>query len=72
VDEPIEQAVETPVVLADGQALGWGWKFYVEAMKTYKLPTPLMEKVAKPAPAGPSVTGEQAEPTSPADSTKSM
>jgi hypothetical protein len=46
VTEPVEQEVETPVVLSNGKALGWGWRFYVEAMEKYKLPTPLTEKAA--------------------------
>jgi hypothetical protein len=46
VTEPVEQEVETPVVLSNGKALGWGWRFYVEAMEKYKLPTPLKEKAA--------------------------
>jgi len=47
VTEPVEQAIETPIVIADNKTLGWGWKFYVDAMKKYNLPTPLVEKVAK-------------------------
>lgn len=52
VAEPVEQYTETPVVLADGKVLGWGWKYYVEtAMEELKLPTPIKEQ-PKPA-AGP-------------------
>jgi hypothetical protein len=54
VSEPVEQFVETPIVLKDDKVLGWGWKFYVEeGMENLKLPTPLKEKVepAKPVPA---------------------
>jgi len=49
VRELVEQERETPVVLVDGKAVGWGWAFFVEAMKTYGIPTPLYEKVAPPA-----------------------
>ncbi|MES2525392.1 MAG: hypothetical protein V4617_22060 [Gemmatimonadota bacterium] len=41
VAESVLQAVETPVVLSDGKVLGWGWKFYNEAMEKYNLPSPL-------------------------------
>ena len=40
VAEPIQQAKETPVVLETGKIIGWGWKYYVEAMETLKLPNP--------------------------------
>ncbi len=48
VGDPVEQKIETPIVLADDKVLGTGWKFYVEAMTTYGLPTPLMGKVIPP------------------------
>ena len=50
VADPVEQKIETPIVLADDKVLGTGWKFYVEAMKSYGLPTPLVEKVVPPPP----------------------
>jgi len=54
VKEPVKQAVETPVVIVDDKVLGWGWKFYVEAMKKYQLPTPLIAVDTTPkAPQGP-------------------
>ena len=44
VAEPVQQDSETPVVMADGKVLGWGWEFYVEeGMGKLKLPTPLRE-----------------------------
>jgi hypothetical protein len=49
--EPVDQDVETPIVLTDNKVLGWGWAHYVEAMEQYKLPTPLTEK--KPAQGAP-------------------
>jgi hypothetical protein len=48
VTELVEQNQETPVVLLEDKALGWGWKFYVESMKTYNLPSPIYEKPTKP------------------------
>ena len=48
VTEAVEQQVETPVVLEDNKVLGTGWKFYVEAIKKYRLPTPLAPKVEPP------------------------
>ncbi len=45
VTDPVEQALETPVVLADNKVLGTGWKYYVSAMKEFNLPTPLVEKL---------------------------
>ncbi len=48
VSDPVEQKLETPIVLADDKVLGTGWQFYVDAMKTYGLPTPLLEKVVPP------------------------
>ena len=51
VSEPVQQDLETPIVLENGKVLGWGWKFYVEtAMKSYNLPSP-MSAAAAPAPA---------------------
>jgi hypothetical protein len=50
VKELVAQDVETPVVLADDKVLGWGWRFYVDAMKTYGLPTPLYEQPVAPQP----------------------
>lgn len=45
VTEPVEQYTETPVVLANGKVLGWGWKYYVKtAMSELKLPTPIKEQ----------------------------
>ena len=44
VTEPVEQQVETPVVLSNGKALGWGWRFFVEAMEQYKIPSPIQAK----------------------------
>lgn len=47
VSEPVQQDLETPIVLENGKVLGWGWKFYVEtAMEELKLPTPIKEKPA--------------------------
>lgn len=48
VSELVEQNQETPVVLLEDKAMGWGWKFYVESMKTYNLPSPIYEKAVKP------------------------
>jgi hypothetical protein len=48
VSELVEQNQETPVVLLEDKAMGWGWKFYVESMKTYNLPSPIYEKPTKP------------------------
>ena len=42
VREMVAQAVETPAVLGDDKLLGWGWKYYVGAMKEFGLPTPLI------------------------------
>ena len=38
VTEPIKRSVETPIVLQDRQVLGWGWDYYAEAMRLYRLP----------------------------------
>jgi hypothetical protein len=43
VKELVSKELETPVVLMDDKVLGWGWRFYGEAMKEYKLPTPLID-----------------------------
>lgn len=55
VKEPVAQYTETPIVLADGKVLGWGWEFYVEeGMGKLKLPTPIKEQIPvapQPAPA---------------------
>lgn len=77
VSEPVEQALETPVLLADDKVLGWGWEFYVGAMKTYNLPTPLVEKLAPPAPAPAAGTAApspvpSAPPASPEPAKKKM
>ncbi|WP_145979003.1 DUF3192 domain-containing protein [Gemmatimonas phototrophica] len=40
VAEQVQQAKETPVVLQNGKVLGWGWKYYLEAMESLKLPNP--------------------------------
>ena len=66
VREMVVQAVETPAVLGDDKLLGWGWKYYVGAMKEFGLPTPLMyvdsSKVAKPAMAD---SASKSAPTTP-------
>ncbi|MBU6365903.1 MAG: DUF3192 domain-containing protein [Gemmatimonadetes bacterium] len=54
VSEPVAQFTETPVVLADGKVLGWGWEYYVEkGMGEFKLPTPIKEQPASAAGAPP-------------------
>jgi hypothetical protein len=40
VAEQVQQAKETPIVLQNGKVLGWGWKYYLEAMESLKLPNP--------------------------------
>jgi hypothetical protein len=51
VSERVLQERETPIVVADGKVMGWGWKFYVETgIQKLRLPTPLVEEVP-PAPA---------------------
>ncbi len=78
VSESVEQHRETPVVFGDDKVLGWGWKYYVEAMKTYQLPTPLVEKdTTHQVPAQPvGMQGQRTMPTTitppkaKADSTK--
>jgi hypothetical protein len=68
VRDPVEQALETPVLLADGKVLGWGWEYYVEeGMGKLKLPTPLREVEAPAAPAAPAAPGT---PGASADTTK--
>ncbi len=63
VSEPVEQEVETPIVLADGKVLGWGWKFYVEeGMKKYHLPTPLVEKAPPAATPTPGASAPKPRP----------
>ena len=63
VAEPVEQARETPIVLAGGKVLGWGWEFYLDAMKQYKLPSPIEAKPATPAaPAPAPATGADTAP----------
>jgi hypothetical protein len=42
VRELVLQKQETPVVLADDKVLGWGWKYYVGAMKEFGLPSPII------------------------------
>ena len=44
VAEPVEQVLETPIVLQDEKALGWGWKYYVKAMGQIGLPSPIQAK----------------------------
>ena len=52
VAEPVLQAKETPIVLANGKVLGWGWRYYVDAMGELKLPSPIeAPKAAETAPA---------------------
>jgi len=58
VSEPVQQQVETPIVLLDAKVLGWGWKYYVEAMKEYGLPTPLKE-VLNQASTGPDTAAKK-------------
>ncbi len=65
VSDPVEQKLETPIVLADEKVLGTGWKFYVEAMKTYGLPTPLLEKFVPPPPSKDTAITPPVQPTSP-------
>jgi|GEM_PF-1543081 len=60
VSELVEQNQETPVVLLEDKAMGWGWKFYVESMKTYNLPSPIYEKAAKPTVPTPTPTAAAA------------
>lgn len=50
VTEAVDQAVETPVLLQDQKVLGAGWKYYVEAMTQYGLPSPIVAKVDTPKP----------------------
>jgi len=51
VAEPVQQAKETPIVLTNGKVLGWGWRYYVDAMEELKLPSPIeAPKAAEPAP----------------------
>lgn len=56
VTETVEQDRETPILLQDGKVLGWGWKFYVDAMKKYNLPSPITAKPAAPATVAPTDT----------------
>lgn len=42
VRELVVQKVETPMVLGDDKLLGWGWKYYVGAMKEFGLPSPII------------------------------
>lgn len=63
VTESVEQDTETPIVLADGKAIGWGWEYYVDAMKKYSLPSPIQA----PTPPAPS-TASPAEPAALSDS----
>ena len=65
VAEPVEQAKETPVVLQEEKVLGWGWKYYVEAMKEFNLPTPLVEKYVAPKPDSNAARGMQGQPGKP-------
>jgi hypothetical protein len=52
VAEPVQQAKETPIVLANGKVLGWGWRYYVDAMGELKLPSPIeAPRAAETAPA---------------------
>jgi hypothetical protein len=48
VAEPVQQAKETPIVFKDGKVLGWGWRYYVDAMESLKLPSPLAPVNEKP------------------------
>jgi len=65
VKEPVEQYTETPVVLADGKVLGWGWEYYVEeGMGKLKLPTPIKEQPAA-APPAPQPAPQPAAPAAP-------
>ncbi len=65
VSDPVEQKLETPIVLVDEKVLGTGWQFYVDAMKTYGLPTPLLEKVAPPPASTDTGIPSPVEPTPP-------
>jgi hypothetical protein len=38
VSEGVIRSVETPIVLRDGKALGWGWKFYDREREALGLP----------------------------------
>lgn len=71
VAEPVQQAKETPIVLANGKVLGWGWRFYVDAMEDLKLPSPIEAPKASDS-AATQQQAPAAPPTSPAatDSTK--
>jgi hypothetical protein len=72
VRDPVEQALETPVVLADGKVLGWGWEYYVEeGMGKLKLPTPLREVPAPATPAAPAAPQTPAAPPAPSASADS-
>ncbi|MDQ8158628.1 MAG: DUF3192 domain-containing protein [Gemmatimonadota bacterium] len=63
VTEAVQQDTETPIVLADGKALGWGWASYADAMKQYNLPSPI-EAPTPPAPSTASPAAPAARPDS--------
>jgi hypothetical protein len=74
VSERVLQENETPIVMADGKVIGWGWKFYVETgIQKLRLPTPLVEDVpptpaAAPAPAAPAPAVPSPSPEAPSGS----
>ncbi len=62
VAEPVQQAKETPIVIKDGKVVGWGWRFYVEAMESLKLPSPLAPVSAPSITPAPAPAGESTKP----------
>ena len=68
VAEPVQQAKETPIVFKDGKVLGWGWRYYVDAMESLKLPSPVAPAEEKPA--GPNIVPMPSADSAAADTGK--